>query len=258
MKKMPLIGMKIKELRLDKNLSSKEFCQKTSLDLSNFYRIENSASVPQFKSIEKICRGLGISVENFLNQLEKSIKILPKKARKDYEEKINEYRDNIIVFKNNDENKLKKIEEITPSTILEEKMKNIEQKLNKIETYVLKQETELLSKRNNLFLNLNKLFNEDKNKYLIYSYLIFNATGIENFEDYTRIITRFCLQDLIRKLGINKELVLAGIRGLDNESYISWTKKNETRLEENVVLIYFEHEINSNLEIQLSILKERE
>ena len=150
---------------------------------------------------------------------------MPKKARKDYQEKINEYRDNIIVFKNNDENKVEKIKEIESSTILENKLKDIEQKLNKIETYVLKQETELLSKRNNLFLNLNKLFNEDKNKYLIYSYLLFNAKYITNCEDYTNVINRFCLQDVIKKWGINKELVLARLRELNNENYITWVKK---------------------------------
>jgi transcriptional regulator with XRE-family HTH domain len=75
------IGDKIKKLREAKGLSQKEVALALSMNPSQYSKIENGKVDPQFSSIERIAKALGVSVADFfsadtipdINSLNKSV-----------------------------------------------------------------------------------------------------------------------------------------------------------------------------------------
>ena len=56
------IGLKIRELRINQNLSLQELSDKLNIEYNNLIRIEKGRTNPTIKTLYKICRILGVKL----------------------------------------------------------------------------------------------------------------------------------------------------------------------------------------------------
>lgn len=61
------IGLRIKELRTEKNLTQEEVAWKAEIDRTFMNHVENGRRNVSIESLEKICIGLDISLKDFFN-----------------------------------------------------------------------------------------------------------------------------------------------------------------------------------------------
>ncbi len=62
-----LVGKRIKELRLNKNLSQEKFAELCELDRTYITSLENGKRNISIVNLEKICNALGISLKDFFD-----------------------------------------------------------------------------------------------------------------------------------------------------------------------------------------------
>lgn len=77
-----MIGQKIKEKRLEKNLSLRELGEITGLTASSLSQIENGLADPSISSLQKIAIALKVPIFTFLNGGNQSEQIVRHDARK--------------------------------------------------------------------------------------------------------------------------------------------------------------------------------
>lgn len=63
----PIIGQKIRQLRLSNNMTQEEFCNAIELEVSNLSNIENGKALPSLQTIIKILIIFQISPNNFFS-----------------------------------------------------------------------------------------------------------------------------------------------------------------------------------------------
>ena len=85
-KKNPILlafGANIKSLRLKKGLSQRELAKRSGLDVTYCSGIERGVRNASLKSLEKVAKGLGCSISETFEALDKiDLKCLPKKTKK--------------------------------------------------------------------------------------------------------------------------------------------------------------------------------
>ena len=62
------IGEKIKELRLNKNISIEEISKTSEIPLKKIKRIENDLYIPTREEVQKLCEVFGVEEKEIINE----------------------------------------------------------------------------------------------------------------------------------------------------------------------------------------------
>ena len=68
-----MIGQRIRECRLSKNISMKKLAALTGLQVSHLSKIENDKLTPTLATLEKICNALKIDIKDFYKDNEDTV-----------------------------------------------------------------------------------------------------------------------------------------------------------------------------------------
>ncbi len=63
------VGLKIKELRMERNITQLQLADKCDMEKNNIGRIENGRRSIKLYTLARICKALDISLSNFLKEL---------------------------------------------------------------------------------------------------------------------------------------------------------------------------------------------
>lgn len=76
------IGLRIKQLRKEKNMSQEQVAFSANISLSQISKLESGRHNTSISSILSICRALNITISDFFNGLDYPIPAVPKKRKK--------------------------------------------------------------------------------------------------------------------------------------------------------------------------------